>query len=159
MREVTDYERHKWFDEYGRFKIYPEFEGFLQYGDEYGEAFNNAARATHMEDYGLPSEYVKHAEIVVLDMYYYQATWFYQDKYDEPEDFGLPTREEFLIQAKALGVVRLSYDDAIRPDNERVLWDWAMKWREDNREENQRKAEIKRHEHQLSVLRGEEDGS
>lgn len=55
MRELTDYEKSKWFDEYGRFEM-DSADGsphFIGYGDELGEAFDGALYCTDKEGYGL----------------------------------------------------------------------------------------------------------
>ncbi len=161
MRAITEYERNKWFDKWNRFEIYPEFEGFLMYGDELGEAFDNVARATHMRDYGLPDAYVEHATIVALDMYYDQLYWYYVEAQDEIEEVGLPSPELIIEKAKEAGIKKIAYYGEPRTDEERKLWDWALEWRDEHIEEllDRRRAEWSKIFTPSPIERGEEDGS
>jgi len=132
MRELTPYEKEKWFDEYKRFKM-ESSDGapwFLGYGDELGEAFDGALYCTDKESYGLSEEFVLAAQIEVLDMYYYQIHYYTGEYggYETPETLGLPPVDDFIAKAKELGC------EDLRPwvefsDNNRRLWDWAMDWR------------------------------
>jgi hypothetical protein len=153
MREPTEYEKEKWYDEYDRF-LEMEEDDFLSYGDELGEAFISVYSCTRMEDYGLSDWFVKAAQIQCLDMYYDQIL-VYTDEYGgnkEPEDLGLPSEDEFIAKWKELGVKTLAYWDEPRSDAERKLWDWAMEWREEHYEEWELNHERKFHENALARL-------
>jgi hypothetical protein len=140
MRELTEYEKQKWFDELNRFEMDSEYESpyFLFYGDELGEAFNGALYCTDKADYGLSDEFVAHAQIEVLTMYYNQLIVYAGQYGDEPEEVGLPP----------LNVVRAEFPDLLDEDgwplegvsNEACMraWDWAMEWREEHLEETSR---------------------
>jgi hypothetical protein len=138
MRELTDYEREKWFDDIGRFNA-PEF---LETGCEPDEAYHTVERATEQRDYGLADWFVEAAQVQALDMYYDQVVWYYTEAYDEPEDHGLPPLQEFEAKAKELGVESMP-DYGQSSDDIRRLWDWAMEWREEHRQETKDRLEAK----------------
>lgn len=162
LREITAYEREKWFD--GTYFMIEEGETdvFLSYGDELGEAFDATVSCANKGDYGLSGWFVNAAQVQVLDLYYDQIL-LYTGEYggaDEPEDLGLPPREVFLAKAKEMNVEELSYfGEPERKDDERRLWDWAMKWREDHMEEFTEKKRIERLEYELKLakLRSEQN--
>jgi len=165
-RELTAYEKDKWFSEYNHF-YYDSFEGdnryarpndlFLLRGDEHGEAFDDALAVATNSDY-LPDEFVTYAQTVVLDYYYDQLSWFYiDDASDGPEYVGLPSRELLIEKAKEFGVdevVDYRRSD-IRTDEERKLWDWAMEWRTEHWEETLKQRKIEELESKLENLKND----
>jgi hypothetical protein len=131
IRELTPYEREKWLPDGHWFEL--DEDDFLTYGDELGEAFMVALQATHMGDYGLSDEFVAHAVVQSLDMYYDQIMLYTGNYggYHTPEELGLPPKDVFLQQASDMGIAQISYfGSPNRTDKERKLWDWAMEWRD-----------------------------
>lgn len=157
MRNLTPYEKEKWFDDLGRFEA-PEY---VSYGDEIGETYDKVEACTRIGDY-VGDEFELAAQIVLLDMYYDQLPLYYVDEHIEPEEAGLPSRELLEEQARIMG-----FDISEIPSYGLVttflfpmqLWDWCMEWRENNLQYSFKKQRIKNLEHELAVLRGEEDGS
>lgn len=144
MRELTDYEKQKW-GEWHRFELSED--DFLNYGDELGEAFLAALSCVGKRDYGLSDEFVAHAMVQSLDMYYDQLVFFYMDAYEEPEEYGLPSEELVASKSVELGVNDQLIDYGNTTDEARQLWDWAMEWRDEHREETyvrQRKEHLQR---------------
>jgi hypothetical protein len=128
MRELSNYEKNKWFDEYGRFNA-PEY---LFYGDELGEAYNAVSEITRMKDYGLSDEFVDYAEIEVLNMYYDQALIYAGQYHKYPDEFGLPSLEQVLDKfPETFNKDGWPQDDT----NWQQAWDWAMAWREEHIED------------------------
>jgi hypothetical protein len=132
FRELTEYEKKKWFDDYGRFNMHEN--AFLGYGDELGEAFLGALYCTNKADYGLDDWFVLAAQVQVLDMYYDQIH-LYTGEYggpDYPEDYGLPSLGTFIHEYRKRGIESLPslyrFDGSLPKytDKQRELWDWAM---------------------------------
>ena len=136
MRELTAYEKEKWFDNIGRFNP-PEF---LMWGAELGDAYEHVSQATHMKDYGFSEEFVQAAIVETLNIYYGQLEWIYEDEQEDPEGLGLPPAELLLGKAAELGYTDRDYLSIFH--SHRKLWDWAMDWREEHLEDtvNQKRA-------------------
>lgn len=132
MRELTEYEKQKWFDEYDRFEA-PEF---LSYGDEVGEAYDALVNAEDCGTY-LPDELVVALQIGILNMYYYQMA-IYPDEYggyDTVESLGLPPHD--LMHKKLLELQCEDWNYPEPTDKMREAWDWAMNWREVHKQETE----------------------
>lgn len=145
MRELTEYEKKKWGEKPYEFSMTED--DFLSYGDELGEAFLAALTCTGMGDYGLSDEFVALAVRECLDMYYYQIHLYTgaYGGYDTPEDVGLPPFAVFREKAIEHG---LGQKPVNHLDSEfQELFDWAMEWRDEHREETylrQRKESLQR---------------
>lgn len=153
VRDITPYEKEKWFDKYNRFGM--DEASFMMYGDELGEAFDQALAVANNAE--LSDDFVEHATVVCLDMYYDQMLEVYDERSycDEPEELGLPTLGLFKEKAKELGVTRLSdYSSPDRTDTERNLWDWAIEWRETHKDETRRAEQIAAAKATLARLEG-----
>jgi hypothetical protein len=146
MRELTEYEKEKWFDRH-HFEA-PEF---LMDGAELGDAYEHVERATHMGSYGLSIEYVQASVVECLDMYYGQLGWIYLDGQEDPEELGLPSYDVLCDRANELGVPE--FHESMN-DDDRRLWDWAMEWREEHLEETQNRLRAERLRRELRVLEG-----
>jgi hypothetical protein len=143
VRELTEYEKQKWFDDIGRFEA-PEF---VMHGDELGEAYDSLVFA---EDHGtyIDDEIVAAIRIGILDMYYYQMIDLYCQDWgaDDPEDLGLPSQEAFKMKW-----------DLITPnsritDEMREIWDWAMDWREEHKDDTYKRLRAERLRQELERL-------
>lgn len=151
MRELTEYEKDKWLDQYGRF-LEMEESDFLLYGDELGEAFTAVFNCTNMPDYGLSDEFVQHAIVQTLDLYYDQFYTIYIDGYDDPEDHSLPSGNLLIEKAKELGIDNLTSYYGNTDDDTRKLWDWAMEWRREHFDEIWKETRIKQLKDELESL-------
>jgi len=126
VRELTEYEKSKWFDSIGRFDA-PEFVG---YGDESGEYYDSFVEAEHAAEYAHNDELQEFLQIEILDRYYENLAWLYSDEgYEPPEHYGLP--EWDLVRERYLELGGTT--DSGLADNEQLMketFDWAMEWRE-----------------------------
>lgn len=117
MRELTEYEKEKWFD--GGWFEAPEY---ILYGHEVGEAYDALVHAEEQGTY-LSDEVVVALQIEILTMYYYQFVEVYHEKYYEPEEYGLPSFDSIV--------------NALGPATQMQAWDWAMEWREEHRQQTE----------------------
>jgi hypothetical protein len=159
MRELTTYEKEKWYDKWNRFEM-DSSDGesyFFSYGNELGEAFDGALYCTDKESYGLEDWFVHAAQVQVLDMYYYQIM-YYADAYggyETVDSLGLPSLS--ILREQFPGVFEENGLPA-NPDSTawRQAWDWAMDWREEHLDEH----EVRLREQQLraELARLEDEG-
>lgn len=150
MRELTEYEKSKWLDEYNRFDA-PEF---IPTGCEPDEAYETVSQCTRMNDYGLSDWFVAAAVVEALDMYYYQIYGYYVEQFDDPEDLGLPSLKDFVAKATEMGLSgkRVPYYGEEISDDYRRLWDWAMEWRDEHEEETRDRLRIRRLREELERM-------
>lgn len=125
MRELTEYEKKKWFDKYNRFEL-PEY---LPQNDEWSEMMDWLGALADNSSYGLSDEFQKYVYVEYLDHYYDQIYYIYMGKWAgrTPEEYGLPSVENVIRRqdrAMELGIDKLT---AVR-----MACDWAMKWRHDH---------------------------
>lgn len=143
MRELTEYEKKKWFD--GHYFEMDASEVFLGRGDELDRAFNCVLSCTDQADM-TSDEFELAARIQALDMYYYQIHYYTgaYGGYVEPEElnaeYGLPPVDIFWKQAESMDIEEI--DEDIN-DRERELWDWAMEWRRTNFDRTRAEARIR----------------
>lgn len=145
LRELTKYEKKKWFDKYDRFNP-PEA---LNEGTEYTEFMHTLQSLVEMgTSYGMSDEFESAAQIEYLDRYYDLIFHTYSGEWSlEPEEFGLPPIEDVMqrqSRAIMLGVDKLT---AMR-----MALDWAMSWREKHREETFKRKRKEALQKELSVL-------
>lgn len=138
----SKYELKKWFDEYGRFEA-PEF---LAYGDELGEAYDSLVRVEESSTY-LGDALIEAVRREILDIYYYQVHLFdgSYGGYDTAEDFGLPPAELVIDRYKRYFERTKDIEESYK-----LVFDWAMKWRDKHREETETRNNIKRLEEELA---------
>lgn len=145
MRELTVYEKKKWFDKYDRFEI-PEF---LEEGTEFSEFMHTLAHLVEMgSSYGMSDEFEKFAQIEYLDRYYDEIYHTYTGEWGmEPDEHGLPPIEEVKRRqdrAMELGVDKLT---AVR-----MACDWAMRWKNEHYMETFKKQRKEALQRELAAL-------
>lgn len=150
MRELTEYEKKKWFDGWKRFNA-PEF---LTYGDELGAAYDAIVELEQMGDY-FSDELALALATEALDMYYFQMA-IYPDEYggyESVESLGLPPHDILQAELEKRGETLWDYIDP--NDKMRETWDWAVDWREEHQEETYKRLKRERLERELERLKTE----
>lgn len=137
MRELTTYEKEKWYDQHNRFEV-PEF---IMHGDEIGDAYD-ALESAEGYDYIFDDEFVEALQVQILDMYYFQMVDWLDGGMNEEQAAALPSHESFLEKFHELGG-----DERMFASHEisKQAWDWAMDWRAEHLDEY----ELRRREQQL----------